>query len=64
MGITINSGIGSGLDTEALIKSLVQASSEPISQLNTKASQSKSAVTALSDLAGLLSKLKSATSGL
>ncbi|MDQ2643667.1 MAG: flagellar filament capping protein FliD [Myxococcota bacterium] len=64
MGITINSGIGSGLDTEALIKSLVQASSEPVSQLKNKASQAKSAVTALSDLSGLLSKLKSATAGL
>ena len=64
MGITINSGIGSGLDTEALIKSLVQASSEPISQLTTKSNQAKSAVTALSDLSGLLSKLKSATAGL
>lgn len=64
MGITINSGIGSGLDTEALIKSLVQSSSEPVSQLKNKASQAKSAVTALSDLSGLLSKLKSATAGL
>jgi len=43
---------------------LVQASSEPISQLTTKANQAKSAVTALSDLSGLLSKLKSATAGL
>lgn len=57
-------GIGSGLDTEGIVSGLVQASSGSLNALKARAAQTKSAVTTLSDVSSMLSKLKTAVTGL
>jgi flagellar hook-associated protein 2 len=57
-------GIGSGLDTEGIVTGLLQASSSGVNALKTKATQTKAAVTTLSDVSTLLAKLKTQVSGL
>ena len=57
-------GIGSGLDTEGIIKGLVSASGTGLSSLKSRAAATRSAVSELSDVGSLLAKLKSALSAL
>lgn len=65
MGPTITfGGVGSGMDIEGLISGLVSASKQPISRLQSRSASAKAAVTDLSDVGGLLSKLKTAASAL
>lgn len=65
MGPTITfGGIGSGMDVEGLISGLVNASKDPISKMQSRSAAAKAAVTDLSDVGGLLSKLKTAASAL
>lgn len=65
MGPTITfGGIGSGMDVEGLISGLVNASKQPVSRLQTRTAAAKAAITDLSDVGGLLSKLKTAATAL
>lgn len=65
MGPTITfGGIGSGMDVEGLISGLVNASKQPISRLQSRTAAAKAAITDLSDVGGLLSKLKTAATAL
>ncbi len=65
MGPTITfGGIGSGMDVEGLISGLVNASKQPISRLQSRTAAAKAAVTDLSDVGNLLSKLKTAATAL
>lgn len=65
MGPTITfGGIGSGMDIEGLISGLVNVSKQPISRLQSRTAAAKAAVTDLSDVGGLLSKLKTAATAL
>lgn len=65
MGPTITfGGIGSGMDIEGLISGLVNVSKQPISRLQSRTAAAKAAVTDLSDVGGLLSKLKAAATAL
>ncbi|HTV19250.1 MAG TPA: flagellar cap protein FliD N-terminal domain-containing protein, partial [Polyangiaceae bacterium] len=57
-------GVGSGIDTEAIISGLVSASRGPITRVQQQKLQVDSAVSSLSDLGNLLSKFKDAASGL
>lgn len=57
-------GVGSGIDTEAIISGLVSASRGPITRVQQQKLQVDSAVSSLSDLGNLLSKLKDAVSAL
>jgi flagellar hook-associated protein 2 len=52
------------MDIEGLISGLVNASKQPISRLQTRTAAAKAAVTDLSDVGGLLSKLKTAATAL
>lgn len=53
-------GVGSGIDTESIISGLLSASQGPINRVKTQQSQNTSAVSSLSDVGNLLSKLKDA----
>lgn len=65
MGPTVTfGGVGSGMDVESLISGLIGVSRQPISRLQSRASSARAAVTDLSDVGGLLSKLKTAASAL
>lgn len=57
-------GMGSGMDVEGLIEGLIGVSRQPISQLQSRMASAKAAVTDLSDVGGLLAKLKTAASAL
>jgi flagellar hook-associated protein 2 len=57
-------GIGSGIDTEAIVTGLVKASSEQLNALKGRASDTHSAVSSLSDIASLLGRLKSSADAL
>jgi len=57
-------GVGSGLDTQALITGLVGASQGPINALKDKQGQTQSAVSTLSDISSALAGFKSAVSAL
>jgi flagellar hook-associated protein 2 len=57
-------GIGSGIDTESIIKGLSAAATAGLSTIKTQSSQVKSAVSAISDIGSLLGKLKSASEAL
>jgi flagellar hook-associated protein 2 len=57
-------GVGSGIDTEAIISGLLSASRGPISRVQQQQSQTQSAVASVSDIGNLLAKLKEATSAL
>ncbi len=58
------SGIGSGIDTEALVSGLMRASEGPLAALQRRQQGVSAAVTTLSDLGGLLSSLRTAVEGL
>lgn len=57
-------GVGSGIDTEAIISGLVSASRGPITRVQQQKLQVESAVSSVSDLGNLLSKFKDAASAL
>jgi flagellar hook-associated protein 2 len=57
-------GLGSGMDVEGLIQGLIGISRQPISRLQTRAASAKAAVTDLSNIGSLLSKLKTAATAL
>jgi flagellar hook-associated protein 2 len=57
-------GIGSGIDVEGLISGLVGIERSRLAPTQQKITETRAAVTALGDLSGLLSKLRSAASAL
>jgi len=57
-------GVGSGIDTEAIISGLLGASRGPINRVSQQNTQAQSAISSLSDIGGLLSKLKDSLSAL
>ncbi len=57
-------GVGSGIDTEAIITGLLGASRGPINRVQTQNQQVGSALTSVSDIGNLLSKFKDAVSAL
>lgn len=57
-------GIGSGIDTESIINGLISASRAGLSPLKSRSSATKAAVSTISDIGSLLSKLKSAAEAL
>lgn len=63
-GTVTFAGIGSGMDVEGLISGLLNVEKQPISRLQSRQATADAAVTDLSDLSGLLSKLKTAASDL
>jgi flagellar hook-associated protein 2 len=58
------SGVGSGIDTSALITGLVNADSGPLNALKAKQSSTQSAISTLSDISSTLGTLKSAVDAL
>ncbi len=54
-------GIGSGIDTEAIVNGLISASRAGLSPLKSRASSTEAAVSTISSISSLLSSLKSAT---
>jgi flagellar hook-associated protein 2 len=59
MGSITFSGLGSGIDIDAIVKALVQADSGGVDAANSRISASRAAVSDLSSIGGLLSDLKS-----
>lgn len=57
-------GVGSGIDTESIISGLISASKGPINRVQLQAKQTDSAVSSVSEVGNLLSKLKEALLGL
>jgi flagellar hook-associated protein 2 len=57
-------GVGSGIDTEAIISGLIGASRGPITRVQQQSAQVQSAVSSMSDLGNLLGKFKDAVSAL
>jgi flagellar hook-associated protein 2 len=57
-------GVGSGIDTEAIITGLLGASRGPITRVQQQSAQVQSAVSSMSDLGSLLAKFKDAVSAL
>lgn len=57
-------GLGSGMDVEGLIEGLIGISRQPIARLQNRAASAKAAVTDLSNIGSLLSKLKTAATAL
>jgi flagellar hook-associated protein 2 len=57
-------GIGSGIDTEAIVTGLINASRAGLSPLKSRAASAKAAVSTISDISSLLSNLKAATEAL
>ena len=53
-------GLGSGIDTDAIVKGLVNASSGNFNALQRRATDTRSAVTSLSEISSLMSKFKTA----
>jgi flagellar hook-associated protein 2 len=51
-------GVGSGIDTESIISGLVAASRGPINRVQLQSTQTQSAVSSMSDIGGLMAKLK------
>jgi flagellar hook-associated protein 2 len=51
-------GVGSGIDTESIISGLLSASKGPINRVQLQQKQAESAVSSVSDVGSLLSKLK------
>ena len=58
------SGVGSGIDTTALITGLVNADSGPLNALKAKQTSTQSAISTLSDISSTLGTLKSAVDAL
>jgi flagellar hook-associated protein 2 len=57
-------GVGSGIDTESIISGLLGASRGPINRVTQQNTQTQAAVSSLSDIGGLMSKLKESLSAL
>ncbi len=57
-------GIGSGIDTEAIVKGLISASKSGLSPIKSRAASIKAAVSTISDIGSLLSTLKSSVEAL
>jgi flagellar hook-associated protein 2 len=57
-------GIGSGIDTEAIVKGLSAAAQAGLSPIQSQAAAVKGAVSSISDIASLLGKLKTASEAL
>jgi flagellar hook-associated protein 2 len=57
-------GVGSGIDTESIISGLLGASQTPLNRVKSQGSQVSSAISSMSDIGSLLSKLKDAVSSL
>lgn len=57
-------GVGSGIDTESIVSGLLTASKGPIQRAQLQQSQTKAAVSSVSDVGSLLSKLKDALNAL
>jgi flagellar hook-associated protein 2 len=57
-------GVGSGIDTEAIVSGLLTASKGPIQRVQLQQTQTKAAVASVSDVGNLLSKLKDALNAL
>jgi flagellar hook-associated protein 2 len=57
-------GVGSGIDTETIISGLLNASRTPLNRVQTQNQQVSSAISSMSDIGSLLSKLKDAVSAL
>jgi flagellar hook-associated protein 2 len=57
-------GVGSGIDTEKIISGLISASQGPLQQVTTQQAQTQAAISTMSDIGNLLSKLKDSLSAL
>jgi len=57
-------GIGSGIDTDSIVSGLIAAGKEPITNLQSRATQIRSAVTTLSSIGSSLSTLQTNLSAL
>jgi len=57
-------GVGSGIDTDAIVSGLLSASRGPIQRVQLQQTQTKAAVASVSDVGNLLSKLKDALNSL
>lgn len=57
-------GLGSGMDVAGMVDALVNASSSQLNLMKTRAQENRAASTAISDVAGMLSKLKTAADAL
>lgn len=57
-------GIGSGIDTEAIVKGLIAASKSGLSPIKSRAASMKAAVSTISDIGSLLSTLKNSVEAL
>lgn len=57
-------GVGSGIDTEKIISGLISASQGPLQAVTTQQAQTQAAISSMSDIGNLLSKLKDSLSAL
>jgi flagellar hook-associated protein 2 len=57
-------GVGSGIDVNSIIDGLIAASQGPINRVKQQQSDNQAAISSMSDIGSLLSKLKTAASGL
>jgi len=57
-------GVGSGIDTEKIISGLISASQGPLQQVTTQQAQTQAAISSMSDIGALLSKLKDSLTAL
>jgi len=57
-------GVGSGIDTEKIISGLISASQGPLQQVTTQQAQTQAAISSMSDIGNLLSKLKDSLTAL
>jgi flagellar hook-associated protein 2 len=57
-------GVGSGIDVNSIIDGLVAASQGPANRVKQQQSENQAAISSMSDIGSLLSKLKTAASGL
>jgi flagellar hook-associated protein 2 len=57
-------GVGSGIDTEAIISGLISASKGPLQRVQLQQSQTQAAVSSVSDVGNLVAKLKDALTAL
>jgi flagellar hook-associated protein 2 len=57
-------GVGSGIDTEAIISGLINASKGPLQRVQDQGSATQSAISSMSDIGNLLSKFKDSLNAL
>jgi flagellar hook-associated protein 2 len=57
-------GVGSGIDTEAIVSGLINASKGPLNRVQDLGSATQAAISSMSDIGSLLSKFKDAVSAL